>query len=98
MTALTQQEVEHIAELAKLALTDEEKARFREQLSAILDYARRLQSLDTGDIPPTASVLPVDTVLRPDQVRPPMGRERLMGSAPAQENGMFRVDVVLEEE
>jgi aspartyl-tRNA(Asn)/glutamyl-tRNA(Gln) amidotransferase subunit C len=49
---LSLEEVEHIAELAKLALTDEEKSRFREQLSSILDYANSLQALDTSDIPP----------------------------------------------
>ncbi len=67
---LTREEVAHIAELAKLGLTEEEMERFREQLSAILDYAAKLQELDTSAIPPTASVLDLQNVMRPDQVRP----------------------------
>lgn len=55
---LDQQTVEHIAELAKLGLSEEEKILFAEQLSAILDYAAMLQRLDTSAIPPTASVSP----------------------------------------
>ncbi len=63
---LTREEVEHIAELARLELTDEEKSRFREQLSDILDYAARLQTIDTSKISPTASVLAERSLLRED--------------------------------
>jgi aspartyl-tRNA(Asn)/glutamyl-tRNA(Gln) amidotransferase subunit C len=94
--ALTLAEVEHIAELAKLRLTDEEKARFREQLSAILDYAEMLNRVDVSAIPPTATVLPLRTVLRPDEARPSTPRERLLANAPNQEAGMFKVPAVLE--
>jgi aspartyl-tRNA(Asn)/glutamyl-tRNA(Gln) amidotransferase subunit C len=94
---LSLEEVEHIAELAKLALTDEEKARYREQLSAILDYANRLQAVDTGDIPPTASVLPVDTVLREDVSRPGVPRDDLLENAADQADGMFRVEAIWDE-
>jgi aspartyl-tRNA(Asn)/glutamyl-tRNA(Gln) amidotransferase subunit C len=93
---LTKEEVEHIAELAKLALTDEEKERYRTQLSAILDYAAQLQLLDTGDIPATASVLPINTVLREDKAGPATPRDVLLANAHAREDGMFRVDVVLD--
>ncbi len=96
MTTLSLEEVEHIAELARLALTDEEKQRYREQLSAILEYAAALQAIDTDDIPPTASVLPLDTVLRPDEARPGPPREALLENAAQQEDGMFRVDAILE--
>lgn len=96
--ALTLEEVEHIAELAKLRLTDEEKARYREQLSAILDYAERLRRLDTSAIPPTATVLPLRTVLRPDVVEASIDRDRLLEGAPDADpsRGMFRVPPVLE--
>jgi len=90
------EEVEHIAELAKLALTPEEKARLQEELSEILDFAQRLQQIDTGDIPPTATVLPVDTVLRADDSRPSPPREALLKNAPAQEDDQFRVDTILD--
>jgi aspartyl-tRNA(Asn)/glutamyl-tRNA(Gln) amidotransferase subunit C len=93
---LTLAEVEHIAELARLDLTEAEKARFREQLSAILDYAARLQALDTGDIPPTASVLPPRSVLRPDEPRPGLPLADLLRNAPQAEADQFRVPPVLE--
>ncbi len=96
MTTLSLEEVEHIAELAKLALTDEEKERYREQLSAILDYVQSLNEVDTSDIPPTASVLPVDTVLRADVHRPEPPREDLLENAAEREDGMFRVDAILD--
>ena len=95
---LSIEEVEHIAELAKLDLTQEEKQRYADQLSAILDYANRLQQIDTGDIPPTASVLPVDTVLRPDEAQDSIPRDILLANAAGKEDGMFKVDVILEEE
>jgi aspartyl-tRNA(Asn)/glutamyl-tRNA(Gln) amidotransferase subunit C len=93
---LSLEQVEHIAELAKLALTNEEKARFREQLSAVLDYAARLQEIDTSDIPPTASVLPVNTVLREDVARPCFSSSEILVNAAEQEDNMFRVQVILE--
>ncbi len=93
---LTLQEVEHIALLARLELSDEEKARYREQLSAILDYAARLQSLDTTGIPPTSSVLPARSVLREDQPRPGLTTEELLANAPQAKDKQFRVPPVLE--
>lgn len=96
--ALTLEEVEHIAGLARLKLTDEEKARYREQLSAILDYAARLQSLDTSGIPPTSSVLPARTVLRADEPLPCLSREELLSNAPETTENQFRVPPVLEQD
>lgn len=66
---LSLEEVEHIAQLARLDLTPEEKELYRTQLSAILDYARSLQELDTEGVPPTSSVLGVNAVLRADAPR-----------------------------
>lgn len=93
---LTLEQVEHIAQLARLDLSEAEKLRYREQLSAILDYANRLQALETGDIPPTASVLPPRSVLRPDQVRPSLALPNLLRNAPDTEANQFRVPPVLE--
>lgn len=93
---LTINEVEHIAELARLSLTEEEKARYREQLSAILDYAARLQNLDTSNIPPTASVLPTRSVLRSDTARPGLPTAVLLKNAPDTEANQFRVPAVLD--
>lgn len=93
---LTLEEVEHIAELARLRLTEAEKARFCEQLSAILDYFARLQALDTSSIPPTSSVLPAHSVLRQDEPRPGLSLEDLLRNAPDSEAGQFRVPPVLD--
>lgn len=93
---LSREEVEHIAELARLALSDEELALYQGQLSAILEYFERLQELDTEAIPPTATVLPLRSVMREDEVHPPFPREEILANAPAAEEGCFKVPAVLE--
>ena len=95
-TKLSRAEVEHIAELAKLSLTNEEKEKFGEQLSAILDYAEILQRLDTEAIPPTATVLPLRNVMAADEVRPSFSREDILANAPEAEDGCFKVRAILE--
>jgi len=93
---LTMAEVEHIAELAKLGLTGEEKRIFQEQLSAILDYFETLQEVDTSAIPPTATVLPLRNVMREDEVQPSLPPELVLSNAPEREENSFRVQAVLE--
>ncbi|MGQ9850338.1 MAG: Asp-tRNA(Asn)/Glu-tRNA(Gln) amidotransferase subunit GatC [Aggregatilineaceae bacterium] len=88
--------VEHIAELAKLQLTEEEIDRYAEQLSDILAYAEKLQALDTEAIPPTASVLPLRNVLRPDEVAPSLPRDEVLANAADTAEGQFRVDAILD--
>lgn len=92
---LSIKEVEHIAELARLELSHAEIERFREQLSAILDYAARLKKLDTAGILPTSSVLPNRSVLRDDLARPGLAPEVLLRNAPTQADGQFMVPLVL---
>ncbi len=94
--SLSLQEVEHIARLARLELTDEQKSLYREQLEAILDHFAKLQELDTQDAPPTASVLATQSPLRVDEARPGLGREALLANAPQQEQGQFKVPPVFE--
>jgi aspartyl-tRNA(Asn)/glutamyl-tRNA(Gln) amidotransferase subunit C len=89
-------EVRHIARLARLHLSPEEEQRYAEQLSAILDYAARLSSIDTSAVPPTATVLPFPAPLRPDEVRPSLDQSRALANAPESEDGLFRVPPVLE--
>jgi len=93
---LTLDEVEHIAELARLRLSEEEKARYGEQLSEILEYAARLQAVDTSGISPTSSVLPASSVLRPDEPRPGLSLQDVLRNAPDSEKDQFRVPPVLE--
>jgi len=90
--------VAHIAELARLQLTDEESERFTTQLSDILAYAGRLRALDTDAIPPTASVLPLRNVLRPDVVEPSLPRDEALANAADTASGQFRVDAILDSE
>ena len=96
MPKLTAAEVQHIAELAKLALTEEEIERYASDLSAILDYAQQLQEVDTDHIPPTASVLPLRNVMRRDEARPGLEPEEALANAPSQQEGYFKVHAVLE--
>ncbi len=89
-------EVEHIAELAKLGLTDEEKTTFREQLSAILEYAERLNQVDTSTIPPTPTVLPLRNVMREDAAQPSLPQEDVLANASGTAEGCFRVKAILD--
>ena len=90
------EEVEHIAELARLHLSQEEKTLYREQLSDILEYAARLQAVDTTDVPPTTRALSSRGALREDAPRPGLSAQTLLDNAPQTEDGQFRVPPVLE--
>ncbi|GAB4565690.1 MAG: Asp-tRNA(Asn)/Glu-tRNA(Gln) amidotransferase subunit GatC [Anaerolineae bacterium] len=94
--SLTHAEVRHIAELARLHLTEAEEALFQEQLSSILEYFQRLQEVDTSHIPATATVLPERSVMRDDEVQPSLPREDALANAPDQQDGYFRVKAILE--
>lgn len=93
---LTREEVEHIAELARLRLSDQEKVRYAEQLSDILDYAARLQSVDTSGISPTARVSSTGSGLREDKIHSGLTQKQLLENAPDTEKGQFRVPPILE--
>lgn len=94
--ALTLEQVRHIAHLARLRLSSSEEKRYQNQLSDILDYAERLQQVDTDHIPATASVLEREAPLRADEVRPCPPREHILANAPDAAEGMFRVPPVLD--
>lgn len=94
---LTLAEVEHIAALARLKLTDAEKNRFAKQLSDILEYAARLGELDTEKIPPTARVLDAQLPLREDISHPGLPRDEILKNAPKIKEGQFKVPPVFGE-
>jgi aspartyl-tRNA(Asn)/glutamyl-tRNA(Gln) amidotransferase subunit C len=94
---LTADEVRHVAELAKLRLTEAEIEQFAGQLSAILEYAERLQEVDTSSVPPTPYILPLTNVMREDVPEPCLSNEEALANAPDQEDGFFRVRAVFEE-
>lgn len=90
------QDVEHVAKLARLELSEEEKQTFTGQLNAILKYAEQLKELDTDGVEPTSHVVPVSNVLREDVNRPSLPVEKVFLNAPEEEDGQFKVPAVLE--
>lgn len=88
---LTREQVEHVALLARLELTEEEKDRYARQLNDILGHIEMLNRLDTENVPPTAHVLPLKNVFREDKVCDHMPNEKALANAPAREEGSFKV-------
>ncbi|MGB2986570.1 MAG: Asp-tRNA(Asn)/Glu-tRNA(Gln) amidotransferase subunit GatC [Phycisphaerae bacterium] len=96
--SLDEATVRHVAHLARLEISDEEVARFAEQLSSILGYIEKLNELDTTDVPPTAHALAISNVFREDAVRPSCEADRALHNAPQCQEGFFRVPKVLDQE
>jgi aspartyl-tRNA(Asn)/glutamyl-tRNA(Gln) amidotransferase subunit C len=95
---ITPDDVAHVARLASIELTDEELARYTEQLAAVLDHAADVEALEIDDVPPTAHPLPLVNVLRLDEPRPGLARDEVLAQAPAIEDARFRVPRILGEE
>ncbi|HUH96698.1 MAG TPA: Asp-tRNA(Asn)/Glu-tRNA(Gln) amidotransferase subunit GatC [Anaerolineales bacterium] len=93
---LSQQEVEHIARLARLELSGEQKELYREQLSAILDYISKLRELDTSDVPPTAGGGLAQMLLRDDEAHPGLATGELLSNASQTEDEQFKIPPVFE--
>jgi aspartyl-tRNA(Asn)/glutamyl-tRNA(Gln) amidotransferase subunit C len=89
-------DVEHVAKLARLELSDEEKQVFTEQLNNILKYAEQLNSLDTEGIEPTSHAMPLLNVMREDENHTSLPLEKVFLNAPEEEEGQFKVPAVLE--
>jgi aspartyl-tRNA(Asn)/glutamyl-tRNA(Gln) amidotransferase subunit C len=94
---LTIDEVRHVAELAKLRLSEAELALYAEQLSAILDHAESLQQVDTSQVAPTPYVLPLYNVMADDAPAPSLDNAVALANAPDKADGFFRVRAVFEE-
>jgi aspartyl-tRNA(Asn)/glutamyl-tRNA(Gln) amidotransferase subunit C len=94
--SLSLNEVERIARLARLALTDAQKDLYREQLEAILDHVARLQGLDTTDVSPTASGSEASMPLRSDEPRQSLSANELLKNAPEQQDGQFKIPPVFD--
>ncbi|MHB8918458.1 MAG: Asp-tRNA(Asn)/Glu-tRNA(Gln) amidotransferase subunit GatC [Desulfocucumaceae bacterium] len=88
---ITMAEVEHVALLGRLELTEEEKKMYAEQLSAILEYAGMLDRLDTAGVPPTAHVLPLKNVFREDRVGQHLPLDKTLQNAPDSDGNFFKV-------
>ncbi|HZA51038.1 MAG TPA: Asp-tRNA(Asn)/Glu-tRNA(Gln) amidotransferase subunit GatC [Myxococcaceae bacterium] len=93
---LSLEQVRHVAQLARLALTPEEELRYQEQLSAILDAMEQLNALDTSEVEPTSHASFGESVLREDRVKPSLGAEVAVANAPARVATTFAVPKILE--
>lgn len=95
--SISREEVEHVAYLARIGLTEEEKVRLQGQLSDILGHVAVISQLDTEAIPPTAQVIPLHNVMRRDEARPSFPSEEILANAPRAEAGHFKIPPVLED-
>ena len=96
--SLSLEEVQKVARLARIRLSPAEEERMRSQLSNILSYIELLQEVDVSGVAPTAQVTDLTSVLRPDELRPSLPRERVLANAPDQRDCMFRVKAVFDDE
>jgi aspartyl-tRNA(Asn)/glutamyl-tRNA(Gln) amidotransferase subunit C len=94
---ITRGDVEHVAQLARLALTDDEIEALTGELGVILEHAAEVSALEIDDVAPTAHPLPLVNVLRADEVRGVLDRDEVLGQAPAAEDGRFRVPRIMGE-
>ena len=94
---LSIKEVEHVAELARLELTDAEKERFAEQLSNILTHIGKLNQLDTGNVEPTSHVLPIKNTFRDDVNRELFLEGNSLDNAPDKDRNYYKVPKIIEE-
>jgi aspartyl-tRNA(Asn)/glutamyl-tRNA(Gln) amidotransferase subunit C len=93
---ITREQVEHVARLARLAVSEEEKALFGRQLSSILTYVETLNRVDTAQVEPTSHVIPMQNVLRDDEVKASLPRDAALANAPDADAGCFRVPKIIE--
>ena len=94
---ITLAEVEHVARLARLELSDAEKERMRLQLDAILTYIDKLRQLNTDNVEPTSHAIPMVNVMRGDEVRPCLSTEEMLANTPEREGDFVRVPRIIEE-
>jgi aspartyl-tRNA(Asn)/glutamyl-tRNA(Gln) amidotransferase subunit C len=88
--------IEHVANLARLNLTDDEKKKLTKEMDDIVSYVDKLNELDTEGIVPREHVIPVNNVLREDEIKESFDREILLANAPDKDNGCFKVPKVVE--
>lgn len=94
---ISKEQVEKVASLARLTLTEEEANQYTVQLNNILQFAEKLTELDTDHVEPTSHAYPMVNVMREDEVRPSIAHEKALFNAPEQQDGMFKVPAVFEE-
>ena len=93
---ITKQEVEHVAKLARLELSEQEKEKVTDQLSNILTYIEKLNELDTTAVEPTSHVLDINNVMRDDVPGTSLPQERALANAPEKAAGHYKVPKIIE--
>ncbi|HZS88713.1 MAG TPA: Asp-tRNA(Asn)/Glu-tRNA(Gln) amidotransferase subunit GatC [Chloroflexota bacterium] len=93
---ITMKDVQNAAQLARLELSEEERVRLVGELSGILDHIAVIAGVDTSAIPPTAQVVELNNVMRPDEVCPSLSPDEVLANAPAREGDFFKIRAVLE--
>lgn len=94
---LTTDDVRHVADLAKLKLSDEDLDKFQKQLTDIVDFVGKLQEVDTKNVEPTSQVTGLENVLREDKVKISLPQAEVLKNAKRKHNGYFMVDAIFEE-
>ena len=94
--AITRKDVDYVARLARLRLSEEEAERFTSQLARIVGYVEKLGELDTEGVEPTSHVVPLRNVTRKDDIRPSLDREKALGLAPRSDGTFYKVPKVIE--
>ena len=94
---ITREEVQHVARLARLELTDDELERMRVELDAILAYIDKLRALDVEGVEPTSHAVPLVNVMRDDDVRPSLPLDEMLANAPDRDGDQFRVPRIIED-
>lgn len=89
-------DIEKVAKLARLELSEEEKSVFGKQLDQILEYMEKLEGVDTEGVEPTSHAIPLSNVFREDEQRDSFPRQEILGIAPEEEGGYFRVPRIIE--
>ncbi|MHC4069821.1 MAG: Asp-tRNA(Asn)/Glu-tRNA(Gln) amidotransferase subunit GatC [Planctomycetota bacterium] len=90
-------EVQKVAKLSRLELSETELEEFTSQLSAILDYVAKMNELDTENVEPLAHCLPISNVFREDKVKESLGTEKALANAPERDNEFFKVPKILDD-
>ncbi|PKM51849.1 MAG: Asp-tRNA(Asn)/Glu-tRNA(Gln) amidotransferase GatCAB subunit C [Firmicutes bacterium HGW-Firmicutes-7] len=93
---ITKEQVTHVANLARLNLTEDEKELMTKDMASIITFVDQMNKLDITGVDPTAHIIPINNVFREDEVKPSMDREQLLSNAPSQERGCFNVPKIVE--
>ncbi len=97
MAKVTKEVVDHIAKLARLDLTDEEKAKYQQSMASVLEYADKLNDLDLDDVPPTAHAVAQQNVIRKDEVNSTLAVDRALANAAKSQDDQFAIQAVFED-